>query len=401
MGYEQSKHLAMRDIYVDSNYIYFSNYTFNALISMDRETKELRYIDSFRETFSWNLCPYRKVINYKGNLFFFPDDSKGISRYNLITKEQEFFKSNEERIELAGVISFDRYAYLIPRSIRQPFYIFDMETGCYESKGKWNSMILEKLNIDTEIFIWPVCNIEKTIWILLKDLNVLVETSIDEWHIEIYYLDKDILFNSLTTDGENIWLSSSRDDVIVCWNKSKGIIKRYILSKYRDDEAVKDIACLYFAQNKIFVLPQKEKELFIINLFEDIDKVILPNFNRVCDSARMAWPLFGGCAVYGNEVYLLPYVADKMYVFNLNTDHITEYNMEFQDVKCYYRNIVKPFQIWKGKKFLMESGYEGNCWEINLKDYLYIIESGEGETIIKEHGRYGWNIHTLIKNIGN
>lgn len=406
MGYEQSKSMAMRDMYIDSDRIYFSNHTFNALISMDKISGEFRYLKSFNGVVPWMKALHRRIIMYKESLFFFPDDSKGISKYNLVTGEIDFFKAKEKFMQVADAFLFGKNAYLVPRSIKQPFYVFDMERCRYESRYCWNLMIIEKLGINYEIFIWPPCIIERTIWVLVKNLNVVIETSIDDWSIELYFFDKDLLFDSITSDGKNIWLSSGSNDVIICWNKSIGLVRRYVLSEFRNSKMTRDISRLIFVQDRIFVLPKMGNELFVINLSGRVEKIIIPHLQRVHDLARESCALFSECVVYEGEVYLLPLAANKMYRLSLCEYKITEFDMTFFDIETYYKNIVVASEIWQDKEPIieyLEQYHEGVHQNVNLFDYLYIIitDIQSKERITQEKETCGHNIFELIKRMDN
>ena len=397
MDYEHVKSMAMRDMYIDSDCIYFSNHTFNALIAMNKENGEFQFVKSFNKDEFWMKGLHRRVIKYRKSLFFFPDASKGITKYNLDTREMDFFKSNEKVLDLADAILFGKNVYLIPKSINQPLYLFDMENYCYESKDSWNSMIMEKVNVNTEIMIWPPCTIGRTIWVLLKDLNVVIETSIDNWKLEFYCFERNILFDSITSDGENIWLASGTNDVVICWNKDRGVIKEYVLSDFRSKKSVRDISRLIFIQDRIVVLPKKEKEIFVINLTGSINVITLPHLQHVSDPARgELFPLFSGCTTYDGEVYLLPWAADKMYKLNLDTYDITEFDTTFKDVKSYYINILRNSETWQDINPIIED--KRFYRSIDLNEYLYIIinDSWDYKQNVDNKEIYGCNIYDLM-----
>lgn len=396
MGYEQSRYLAMRDAYIDSDGLYFSNHTFNALMFMDMLTNEIQYIKPFEGDETWMKGIHRRVIRYMDSLFFFPDCASGISKYNLNTKEMNFFGGNEEIFELADAIQFGKIVCLVPRSINQSFYLFDMEECQYVSKRSWNLIIMQEFDMNNEIMLWPPCTIGRSFWVLIKGFNIIVETSIDNWVLKFYYFGEKLLFDSITSDGENIWLSAGKNDVIICWNPNRGIINRYNLSKYRNSEVGGDISRLTFAKNRIFVLPKTGTELFIIELTGNIKKLNIQYLTRVQDVTRGAiFPLFSGCVEYERSVYLLPWAADKMYRVNMDEFVIKEYDMIFRDVSIYFKNVIGISNLCKNYNLIYES--EEFYGAVNLIDYMHIIENDlwDGGNKEKEERIHGYDIFEL------
>ncbi len=400
MDYEQNKSMAMRDMYIDSDGIFFSNYTFNALIFMDKISGVCQFVSSFDGAISGEVVQHKRIIRYNENLFFFPEWAQGISKYNLVTKKMEFYKSTERYIELTDVIVYDQNAYLIPKSIKQPIYIFDMEKCCYIDKSDWNKRIINEIDKNEELQFATVCAIGKSLWIHVRNTNMLIETIIDNWEYVIHYIEDDFLIHYITSDGKNLWMSSKINDAVACWNKDKGFLSRYVLSIYRNNGITKDMAYLKCVQEKILILPENGSELFIINLDGRIDKIVIPHINRVHDDGRKAMCWFGGCVVYDRAAYLLPWAADKLYKVNIDTYNITEYSVMFTDIECYFRNVILISEVWKDIIPIVESkGYyqDKKDKHMHLLDYIYCVKTGLWEKRGKKESHLGYDIYMSIK----
>lgn len=400
MSYEQSKSMAMRDMYIDGDNIFFSNHTFNALIYMNKKDGELHYEKSFPGNVTWMKGMHRKIIKYKDYLYFIPNEASGISKYDLKTKEIKFYKSDMDFLILSDAIVFGNTLYLIPRLLNQPLYLFEMDKCIFIKNESWNQRIFSELACDENSQAMRSCIIEKTIWTLMKNINVLIETHLN-LECSIYRFENNFLIHDIASDGKNLLMISQEEDTVVRWNKNHGFVDKYVLTSYRKNK-IRDGDCIDYRFGNIIILPQRGNEFCVINPNGKIIALEIPSIKRVDDKAREQMPLFGGFSFYGNEVYFLPWAADKLYVFSLDTYEIKLYDMTFKEIESYYKNIAKVSEIGNDGCLIKEANecyHEGKFQNIDLTDHMHILTTNLYNDANKEKyfDNSGEKIYTFIK----
>lgn len=403
MGYEQSKYMAMFDAYIDSEQIFFSNNSFNGLISMDKKNGRCNYITAFSGDVPWAKGMHKRIIKYKDRLFFFPNAAKGISVYNLNTNKMQFFKGDVGYWELTEIFAFGQVAYLIPKSMEQSLYLFDMEEYKFTEISGWNRNIQKTVHDCEQLQPNCACVIEKFFWTFIRNTNILIETSIITGESVFYHLDKDFTINYMVADGENLWISSKKKDIVIRWNKERGILEQIVLSDAREKSNPGDSNQLKCFQNRLLILPERGGEILIIDSDRRITSISIPDLRRVKDNTRKNLSLFGGCMIDNNDIYLLPYAADGLYILRLESKEITRQSLAFTNADYYYRNIALINNMWTMESPYvlerMEFYHEGAYQNILFDDFTYIIGKNlqESRSSIKNRTGCGCNIHDYIK----
>lgn len=366
MSYEQCRNLSMFDAYIEGEDIYFSNNTFNAFMRVNRKNGICTYLRSFPDEMVWAKVLHKKIERYNDCLFFFPNEAKGISKYNLLTGEMNFYKGKNDFYEMANIVIFNKIACMIPKSNEQDFYLFDMEHCRYIDKKKWNEKIKSILNRNDVRFANAAIRKDKVI-VWGYTTNFLIEICLLTDECSVHYLREEDQIASAVIDDHYIWLFLLQDQALVKWDKDRGILEEFPLKQY--GQTIKKEGYYLFAEKgKLILLPTVDDELFIMFSQYGIKKYLFPQRRRVNDPTRQSVPLCYRCVAHEKTIYFLPHASDKMYVYNLDINSIIGIQIEI-DKELYYRNVFRS-QI--RLQYKVESYKEyGNAL---LEDLLYCIE---------------------------
>lgn len=402
MGYEQSKNLGMFDAYIDLENIYFSNNTFNALMCFNKEKKICTYLGSFEGDALWAKGLHKKVERYHEKLFFFPNNANGVSTYDITTGEISFFAC-EEYLEVAEVIIFGKFACMVPKSLNQAFYLFDMEEFCYIKKKNWNKVIRDTLgNIDVNFLNASVT--KNTIWVIGAFKNFLVEISLESEECKIYYLREEDQACGITSDEEHVWVFLYQNQTVVQWDKEKGDLQSFSLLQYSKPSDKKEVYYLYYIKQNLFLLPFESGQLFVIDTWNEIRRIKIPQRNRVKDAVRKKLPLSFRCVADENDIYILPYASDKLYRYNIKAGQVMWFELIFKNKLSYYKEIACVHKMWtKENRFITEKteGYNKGEWKnILLEEFVDIVENDFYIKIEGEHfeNQYGDVLYEYVKN---
>lgn len=394
MSYEQVKNLGMFDAYIDAEYIYFSNNTFNALIRMDKESGECKYLTSFEENVSWGKSLHKKVEKYNNCLFFFPNFSDGISKYNLTTGELSLYKSQDEFLWLANIVIIGKMACLIPKSLEQEFWLFDMETCCYINKKKWNQHIKWMVKSEHIDFRNAVAN-HNSVWTFDFLTNTLIKITpvIDE--CKVYCLRESDEICSIASDGEYLWIGLYQNQSIVKWNFEKGIVETYSLNWNNKNN--KELFFMFYLGESLFVLPVEKDEMLVFDFQGDIRNIPIYQRKRVNDPIRGKIPLCNRCIKDNRNVYLLPNASDKMYVYNSETHTLIEKEVVFAEPEIYYNRILQIEHWGNGKQYMQESGQ--GFMNVCVDDLLRIVKGKYYDDVMGVGHKIGYGnlIYSVIK----
>lgn len=395
MSYKQVKNMSMFDAYVEEEYIYFSNNTFNALMRIDKKSWKCKYLKSFGGNDLWSKSLHKKIEKYNNCLFFFPNYAKGISKYNLTTGELSFYKNQEDFLWIANIVILDKMACLVPKSLEQDFWLFDMETCCYINKKKWNQYIQNTTHSEHINLRNAVIN-QNSVWTFDHLTNILIKITpvIDE--CKVYYLRDSDKICSIASDGENLWIGLYQNQSLVKWNFEEGIVETHSLNWHNRNN--KEVFFLFYLRERLFILPVEKDEVLVFDFQHNIRSIPIHQRKRVNDPIRKKLPLCNRCIIDNRNVYLLPNASDKMYVYNLDTNIITGKKIVFNELKIYYNNILQVECWGNNERYIKEM--EQGLMNVRVDDLLCIVKeecnndmAGVGHKI-----GCGNSIYNVIKN---
>jgi len=406
MSYKNNKYLSLFDAYFDKNEILFANNTFNALMRVDREKFNVEYIDSFEGTPRWTERMYRCVVNNGPYLFFFPNCMGNIARYNLMTREINYFQCAERWTDLAGAIVYHKNVWMIPKLIEQPMYLFNMESGQFVCRVDWNEQVMTQIGEIKNARFIRVCSDSTFFWTFVKNTNIIIRTSLESGKVEVFKLDEKNLIGAIATDGYNLFLSlMGNDAVIVKWHWKKGILNEIIL-KQNCNGGGSDICHIACVEHKVITLPAHSGRLFIIDSECNVNELIIPYRRSPRDYSIGYYPLFGGYKVHNRDLYLFPDSSDRMYILHIDTGDFLETKLVFDDVKSYYENIALVQNMWKdNESYILErpSYYHESLYEnIDISDFVQIIGknlSGRKEVKLKVTDNIGRKVYTEVRTL--
>ncbi len=195
-------------VYFDRK-IWFSDNNFNALMNMDINTGECRFISSFSNEDKGELLIHRNAFCYGKKIIFTPNQGKNIHIYDTETGGMECIsicKNNPSRYFFSNAFIIDGKIWLCPGNISFPIHIVDIvskEIGEVFIKDRWPNNI-ESTSIDEEhFFMW-----EKIDGILIAAMNkkgLVIRFDIKTRKYDIVDI-KITDIDSIYYTGSNIWM---------------------------------------------------------------------------------------------------------------------------------------------------------------------------------------------------
>lgn len=257
---------------IDEKKIYFSNRTCNALVIVDRETKNVESMVPFvGEELEAKGLHY--VCHRLGNkIYFLPQGKKMLHVYDVVSGEQKAY-------ELEGEYKGSPYAvwnfhvwqdkiYILPCGGGIGLWALDQDGQL--SKESWWEVRADNMNhfihgtIDDQRFF--------SVRAYTREFSI---TDLGKRETETYQLpDKQVHF--ATYDGQDFWYITLNSADIVRWNPKYGERERYFFptwDKYGFD--VMPYTWIYAAEQEIFVASGTQEELFLLDKGERILKPVL------------------------------------------------------------------------------------------------------------------------------
>ncbi len=229
---DQSKHLAIDNLYFDGKDFWFTAYDFNALFKMDRQTWKTEYIGSFPgEPFDGKKL-YGQIAGYNGKLYFSPAFADEIAEYDTVNRifKKTRFREKVEGEELCStrgpkfneVFQYQRWLFFIgntcPALIR-----LDVETGEIDSFSDWRDS-LGRLTVNFDGYHFKsACVVGTKIAMAALNANAVVVFDMESCTSEVYEVGRRKNgYTGICFDGDNYWLSPRFGGPVIRWNPEKG-----------------------------------------------------------------------------------------------------------------------------------------------------------------------------------
>ncbi|WP_217596224.1 hypothetical protein [Cohnella sp. GbtcB17] len=215
----------------DGECLWWSAFSGNALMRMDKQTKVATYVGTFpEERYSGWWLLYTGVILTEGKLFFAPGAADKIAVYDIEagTWDKVAFESSSVRetermhhpeSKFADVIRYNQYLFFIP-TYYPAIIRYDLLTGKVEHFNKWIEQ-LETHILDIED-VWFVHSAQEGSELLLPACNANAIIIFDmETCTSIVQPVENVKhgFSGICYDGERYWITPRKNGGITQWNR--------------------------------------------------------------------------------------------------------------------------------------------------------------------------------------
>lgn len=298
----------------------FSNLEFNALMRFNPRTKKIEFIDFFAEESNYKPNLHSKTLIYNEKVVFVPLRGKGVSIYDLNTKNIDFIKLSDKEAMISTAFILDGKLYLIPmNNISLAIYIDlrDYSLSSYKS-------LQEALREANNYF----CDAEG---IVLNDYKLVIAMfntgELLEYDIKtndyIYHKYENIKFDNIELINECLWCTSTDGGVIY------KIDKEWKLESICIDSNSKGRTFFRIVEyhNTIYILPCFGDSIYRNNeeKWDKLDEHIPTDFYRINKDETFFW------GINSSDKGLILFPKSGNGILEISDDNISIYEMKIDN----------------------------------------------------------------------
>lgn len=281
---ENRLYLGAPSFVLDEKKLYFSNRSCNALVIVDRETRNVESMEPFLEEALEAKELHFNCHRLKDKIYFLPQGKNKIHVYDMASKEQKVYEPEGEYAASQNVAwSFHVWQnkiYLLPCGGGIGLWSLD-PTGQMNKESWW------KVQTGRNFFSHGDID-EQRFFSLRVGTGEFTITDLEKKETKAYLLP-DTRVSCIAYDGQDFWYISWNHADIVRWNPAQGERERYPFPKW-DKYSLGGVpyAYIYAAGPKIFVVSGTRVELFLLDKEERSLKPVfrlqeIPDIYRECE----------------------------------------------------------------------------------------------------------------------
>ncbi len=205
------KHLAVKQLYYDSEFIWCTAYDFNGLFRINSITYEIEFMGQFPGEKAEGHQLFCDIAEYNGNLYFCPYNAKAVAIYNKRTKKFTRILLNESIRDIdrkfAGILIHDRYVYMqgsriytiarIDTHTSEITYIEDWVEDITQRKSEDIGFYIQRGCVQNEIMYYPAPAAHGLLCVRMEDFS--------HSFIPLQYSNANG-FSKILSDGRLLWL---------------------------------------------------------------------------------------------------------------------------------------------------------------------------------------------------
>lgn len=368
---------ACYDAYKEENFIWFSAIDHNGLYKINIDNNEMVRVAEFPEEDDiFEL--HRKVIVYNRVLYFIPYKGNGISTYNLDTHEMDYFTPHDEN-ELHASDAFleDDIIWILPRSLNQPLYEFNITHKKLYPHEEWNNRILKLYGLTNNhiLSLTSTCFVNSTMMTVIYNTSYVIKTSIKTWNIESFYISDEYHLRGIAYDAGSYWITLSKGGSILYVDLNHNRIN--IIDLDCSGSAVFMNAIV--DDQSVILLPCKDTGIYRID--REQKQSYLYQYDIRLNKAKQHLPWFMGWMKDENRLYILPSAVDE----------IVEYNREKEKKVDFILRDFKHLSI-----SMYESGHQSLLRFLEIVDSYHYIDKSHNDS--NTHGKKIWEVINTIDN---
>lgn len=378
----------MKNMYCDNmvcneNMAWMVGNHYNAIFSLDFKTNQFEFISKFPNENINIFREHQLCRQVDKNLLFFPDNGQILWIYNINKKTFKHIEiPNPQNVRIGINLSFylNNRIYAVSSGLQQIIEI-DLEENKICNICEFGESS-SRSGVSSE-----GCVVDKCFYFTLPEQNEIVEYSTETKEIKKFVIDKKFFPQTICWDDHSFWLTG-RTREIVRWNRN--------LNSSQD----------YDIPMSVGAYEAKEGELI-----------------ECVDAVEYEKPLFRWSVRVNDMIWLIPNVATKVMVINLENQTIDALDIEseHEDIRswmrtekvkhrfeCVYKNRFIWLYSFKNREYLVLDTKTGEIQRPNIfldnKDKL-LAELQREHAVIKEEAwgfleflEMGYNKTTIIDN---
>ena len=226
--------IASENFYDDGEYLWFSAIEFNALLRINKTTREVGYMGSFPKHDVSAAWISRYMAENTGKLYFAPYNSRYFYVYDIFCHEFEEIimppEINEKvcLFSFFSVVSYKNFIFYVGYMFRG-IVRYDVRTGESICFDKWIDDANAILGVQSHHQLVRICAVNNKLYCPFKSEKAILVFDMDTGTSKIYQLDTAAVgFRDLTHDGTHIWLVPQEEcSYLVKWIESSNELIEY------------------------------------------------------------------------------------------------------------------------------------------------------------------------------
>ncbi|MBB6732243.1 hypothetical protein [Cohnella zeiphila] len=259
----------------DGSHLWWSAYSGNALMRMDKQTKVATYVGFFPDEKYCGWPLYGGALLSEGKLFFAPSAADAVAIYDIEAGTWEKI-AFELSVQEAGQLFFPEYKFGdIKRYKNWLFFIplsypaiirYDLDTGKIEYINKWIKQLEPYIFDKAEVWfaqsvqegsqlLLPACNANAIVIFDMETCKSVVQTVENVQHG----------FEGVCGDAEQYWLTPRKHTEIVRWNRKDNTFTK--LNEFPQEfvGGTYSFTLPIYANRSVWLLPKQANQIIQIN----------------------------------------------------------------------------------------------------------------------------------------
>lgn len=279
---------------VHEGYLWFANNSFNGLFKKNIQNGELKFVSLFPKESS-ALATFKKCIFTKNKLFFIPARAKYIHIYDL--KDEEFTSIKVEK--------------------------------------RKNDFCADAVLVGEDIYIFPADKSKDLLCLNTQTISLSIVPSFRKKIEELDGLNEKYVLCRVTEDKGNIYFAFNKTDMVARYDTKNDIFEVY-------HTRIADIFACYFMKENCWITTCNTSEIFLYD-FEKKPRLIYSN-NVIMENKR----IFNNAFLWNEKICFLPAYSDRVIAIDLNMK-ICEYvciNREKRDKVMSFGMVQVGEELW-------------------------------------------------------
>lgn len=333
----------------DEKYIWFSNITFNGLFRLNLCTKQVEFIDIFRESAIEKEELHAAAYKEEGELIFVPAKDNKIMVYNIRTQRQTVINIPEVHNKkgfLANAYREENVIYLFPTASSDDVWCFDIKSKNIIKDVKlskiWHTFAREE-NLDVRIY-----KNQTNIIMCCTETKCVCEINMKTKEAECFTIDvpEDGRFSRVAHIGDSYWILLEDTHDIYQWHRKQNIFTKYIAME-REWDTINHIlpySNILFLENEILLVNYYARNVMRVNIEKKVIEKAIDYPEQFFASGEMKWgAMFSDAQINnGREVWLFPRRGNMIIKYDLKTQNVEGMELVIQEQKIpYVENLVE------------------------------------------------------------
>lgn len=371
--------------------LYFFNLTFNGIFYVDITDLSIHFVDKFfTEKESTTFLSSEGGVVFNDAIYFLPNETNGILKYNFVTGSQQFIDINNMQTKIfdgADIICLQNKAYLFPYKLNKGIYVLDLQLENIEKHMELSSFFPSDIGIN----IFPTH--DNCVLVGIYDSNKFVEIDLETKKIvctEI--LQEDIKISGVCFDGSNYWILQTESTDIYEWNRESGVLQKYINENVEWERNIEyriPYSNMIFLEDEVLVLNYSLKNILHINKSKKVidEPIFFPKEFQLVNAAFCGWAICRDFIILENMVLIYPCRGNMLLVYDKVTKQLSGKEMTAsEDEIPFLKKMIN--QLFLEKKPYIEVSEE-------FGTLVHFIEAIESDIVKEPVFNFG-NIGKLI-----